>query len=67
MEFEEFKEKFKNHLSIINKTITDEQILKFYRYMELLMEWKNKLNSNNKSRRYHFKTFHRLINNWRIY
>ena len=30
MEFEEFKEKFKNHLSIINKTITDEQILKFY-------------------------------------
>ena len=28
MEFEEFKEKFKNHLSIINKTITDEQIFK---------------------------------------
>ena len=44
MEFEEFKEKFKNHLSIINKTITDEQILKFYRYMELLLEWNEKIN-----------------------
>ena len=44
MEFEEFKEKFKNHLSIINKTITYEQILKFYRYMELLLEWNEKIN-----------------------
>ena len=44
MEFEEFKEKFKNHLSIINKTITDEQIFKFYRYMELLLEWNEKIN-----------------------
>ena len=44
MEFEEFKEKFKNHLSTINKTITDEQILKFYRYMELLLEWNEKIN-----------------------
>ena len=44
MEFEEFKEKFKNHLSIINKTITDEQILIFYRYMELLLEWNEKIN-----------------------
>ena len=44
MEFEEFKEKFENYLLTINKKITNEQILKFYRYMELLLEWNEKIN-----------------------
>lgn len=44
MEFEEFKEKFEKYLSAINKKITSEQILKFYRYMELLLEWNEKIN-----------------------
>ena len=44
MEFEEFKEKFEKYLTILNINLTNEQALKFYKYMNLLLEWNEKIN-----------------------
>lgn len=44
MEFEEFKEKFEKYLTILNINLTNEQVLKFYKYMNLLLEWNEKIN-----------------------
>lgn len=44
MEFEEFKGKFEKYLTILNINLTNEQVLKFYKYMNLLLEWNEKVN-----------------------
>lgn len=44
MEFEEFREKFEKYLTILNINLTNEQVLKFYKYMDLLLEWNEKIN-----------------------
>lgn len=44
MEINEFSAKMKDFCEKINVDITDEQISKFYKYMELLIEWNNKMN-----------------------
>lgn len=44
MEFEEFKGKFEKYLTILNINLTNEQVLKFYKYMNLLLEWNEKIN-----------------------
>ena len=40
MNLEEFKVEFKNR----NNMVTDEQVEKFYNYMDLLLEWNEKIN-----------------------
>lgn len=44
MELEEFTKIFNNHLEKLNLTLTEEQIEKFYNYMNLLIEWNKKIN-----------------------
>ncbi len=44
MKYEEFKEIFFEKLNKINEYLDDEQIKKFYEYMNLLKEWNEKIN-----------------------
>lgn len=44
MEINEFSSKMKDYSKLINVEINDEKILKFYKYMELLIDWNNKMN-----------------------
>lgn len=44
MNLEEFSIDFKDKANKINITISDEQIKKFYEYMNLLLEWNEKIN-----------------------
>ena len=44
MELEEFTKIFNNYLEKLNLTLTEEQIEKFYNYMNLLIEWNKKIN-----------------------
>lgn len=44
MEFQEFSEKFVNTCKDINIELNDEKIKKFYSYMNLLLEWNEKIN-----------------------
>lgn len=44
MEFEEFKEKMNSYLAQINIKLEEEQIKQFYDYMNLLLEWNEKIN-----------------------
>lgn len=44
MNFEEFKKKIMEKLSKINIKITDEQVEQLYKYMNLLIEWNEKIN-----------------------
>lgn len=44
MELEEFTKIFNNCLEKLNLTLTEEQIEKFYNYMNLLIEWNKKIN-----------------------
>lgn len=44
MEINEFGAKMKDFCQKIDVEITDEQISKFYKYMELLVDWNNKMN-----------------------
>ena len=41
---EDFKRDLKRWLEQINVKISDEEINKFYKYMELLIEWNEKIN-----------------------
>lgn len=44
MDFNVFSNKLKETGKTINVSITDEQATKFYKYMELLLEWNEKMN-----------------------
>lgn len=44
MNINEFSKELKEKLDIINVNITEEQIQKFYNYMQLLLEWNEKIN-----------------------
>lgn len=44
MELEEFKEKMNSYLEEINIKLNEEQIKQFYDYMNLLLEWNEKIN-----------------------
>lgn len=44
MEFDLFKETIKNETRALNLNITDNQIEKFYNYMNLLLAWNEKIN-----------------------
>jgi len=44
MNFDEFERKFKNNLIKINLQLNNEQIKQFYDYMNLLLEWNEKIN-----------------------
>ena len=44
MEKEEFKNVLKEELKIIDVTVNDEQLEKFYLYMKLMLEWNEKFN-----------------------
>lgn len=44
MEFEEFKRKFEKYLAKMNISLLKEQYEQFYAYMELLIEWNEKMN-----------------------
>lgn len=44
MELEEFSKKLRNKLSYLNIEINSEQIKQFYNYMQLLIEWNEKIN-----------------------
>ena len=44
MKEEEFKSKMENYLNEIDIKLTEEQMLQFYKYMELLLEWNEKIN-----------------------
>lgn len=44
MEFEEFKREFEKYLAKMNISLLKEQYGKFYAYMELLIEWNEKMN-----------------------
>ena len=44
MELEEFTKIFNNYLEKLNLALTEEQIEKFYNYMNLLIEWNKKIN-----------------------
>ena len=44
MKIEEFKEKLSSYLSEINIELNEEQIGQFYEYMNLLLEWNEKIN-----------------------
>ena len=44
MKIEEFKQIFNEYLKDINIELDDNQILKFYKYMNLLIEWNEKIN-----------------------
>ena len=44
MKEEEFKSKMENYLNEIEIKLTEEQMLQFYKYMELLLEWNEKIN-----------------------
>ncbi len=44
MEIKEFEEKLNNHIKKINIFLEEEQMLQFYRYMNLLLKWNNKIN-----------------------
>ena len=41
---EEFSEKIKEYMNKINIEISDKQIEKFFDYMNLLLEWNEKIN-----------------------
>jgi len=44
MDFEEFKQKLLEKMSKINESLTKEQVQQFYSYMNLLIEWNEKIN-----------------------
>ena len=44
MNYDEFCIEFKKYASLMNIVIEDEKIEKFYKYMELLLEWNEKIN-----------------------
>ncbi len=44
MEFEEFKREFEKYLAKMNISLLKEQYGQFYAYMELLIEWNEKMN-----------------------
>lgn len=44
MEFEIFKKELKSQCSKIKVDINDEQVLKFYKYMNMLIEWNENIN-----------------------
>ena len=44
MELKDFKEVFNNYLENLNISLNEEQIEKFYKYMNLLIEWNEKIN-----------------------
>ena len=44
MEFEEFKREFEKYLAKMNISVLKEQYGQFYAYMELLIEWNEKMN-----------------------
>ena len=44
MQIDEFSHKMKENMEKINIQITDEQIEKFFTYMNLLIEWNEKIN-----------------------
>ena len=44
MEFEIFKKELKSQCSKIKVDINDGQVLKFYKYMNMLIEWNEKIN-----------------------
>ncbi len=44
MGYEEFDKSLRNYLSELNIELDEKQIIKFYRYMELLLEWNEKIN-----------------------
>ena len=44
MEYEEFSEKLKNKIKQINIELQERQLYKFYLYMNLLLEWNEKMN-----------------------
>lgn len=44
MEFEEFKREFEKYLAKMNISLLKEQYVQFYAYMELLIEWNEKMN-----------------------
>ena len=44
MNYDEFCIEFKKYASLMNIVIEDEKIEKFHKYMELLLEWNEKIN-----------------------
>ena len=44
VDFELFKQKLIDKINKINENLTEEQILQFYNYMNLLIEWNEKIN-----------------------
>lgn len=44
MEFTEFKQNLLEKMSKIDENLTEEQLLQFYNYMNLLIEWNEKIN-----------------------
>ena len=44
MKIEDFREIFNNYLEDLNIKLSEEQVEKFYRYMNLLIEWNEKIN-----------------------
>ena len=44
MKFEEFSKELKNKSEQINIILEEKQIEKFYKYMNLLLEWNQKMN-----------------------
>ena len=44
MEFEEFKREFEKYLAKMNISLLKEQYGQYYAYMELLIEWNEKMN-----------------------
>ena len=44
MEIKEFKEEFKKYIEDLNIEVNEKQLQCFYKYMNLLIEWNNKIN-----------------------
>ena len=44
MDFNEFVEKINDYLDEIEIELTDKQLMQFYNYMNLLIEWNRKIN-----------------------
>ena len=44
MGLKEFSNEFKKYLKEIDLTLNDEKIEKFYKYMNLIVEWNEKIN-----------------------
>ena len=44
MKREEFEEKLKGYLKVMDIELDEEQVMQFYKYMQLLLEWNEKIN-----------------------